>query len=408
MLNAHQSKGGAARAALRIRDALCQVGVDVQFQFVYPQRMRLFNKGLFFLRAIMDRLPALLSAKKRVMFSSGFVSNPALVERINASGADIVHLHWINAGALSIEDLLAIDKPIVWTLHDNWAFTGGCHVMWGCRRYTSGCGTCPVLESEDDEDLSAVLFRRKRAVYEKLDLTITCVSRWLSECALASGLMYDKDIVYLPNMIDCRRFCPGNQIAERGRLGFSLNRKIVLFGANAALRDENKGYAHLLSALAHLPSDTELELVFFGDSSTVENICGFPVRWMGHIADDEILVSLYRAADVMVVPSLQESFGQTALEAMACGTPVVAFAATGLLDIVDHQLTGYLAEPYIPADMANGILWVLQNPDSEALAHAARTKAESCFDQRRVAIEYVRLYERKLLENRPSGKKSAV
>ncbi|TBU86362.1 glycosyltransferase family 4 protein [Phytopseudomonas dryadis] len=402
MLNAHESKGGAARAARRICDALSQVGVDVQFQYVYPQAMGLRDKGRFLFRALRDRLPALLSARKRVMFSAGFVANPALVAKINTSDADIVHLHWVNAGALSIADLLRIEKPLIWTLHDNWAFTGGCHVMWDCQRYTSGCGACPVLGSGDAEDLSARLYRRKRLIYERLNLTFTCVSRWLAECAQASGLTYDQNIAYLPNMIDCQRFTPGNQMLERERLDIPLGRQIILFGANAALRDANKGYVLLLSALADLPPDADIELVFFGDSSSVDSIGGFPVRWMGHVADDAVLIALYRAADVMVVPSLQESFGQTALEAMACGTPVVAFAATGLVDIVDHQINGYLAKPYIASDIAQGIEWVLGHPDYPALARAARVKAESCFDQRHVALQYLNLYERKLLEARKS------
>jgi len=402
MVNAHESKGGAARAARRIHDALSQVGVEVQFEYVYPQAMELRDKRRFLFRVLRDRLPALLTARKRVMFSAGFVANPALVAKINASDADIVHVHWINAGALSLADLLRIEKPIVWTLHDNWAFTGGCHVMWDCQRYTSGCGACPILGSDHLNDLSARLYRKKRLVYEKLNITFTCVSRWLEVCARTSGLTHDQHIVYLPNMIDCKHFSPGDQGRERERLAIAPDRKVILFGANAALRDVNKGYALLLSALESLSADENIELVFFGEDSTLDHIGGFPVRWMGHVADDAVLIALYRAADVMVVPSLQESFGQTALEAMACGTPVVAFAATGLLDIVDHRVNGYLAEPYVDCDIARGIEWVLKHPDRSALARAARVKAESCFDQRHVALQYLELYERKLLDARKS------
>lgn len=140
-----------------------------------------------------------------------------------------------------------------------------------------------------------------------------------------------------------------------------------------------------------MPAD--YELVVFG-SSAPQTPQGFKQKahYLGQLHDDVSLRVLYSAADVMVVPSLQEAFGQTASESMACGTPVVAFGATGLLDIVDHQQTGYLAEPFNTQDLANGINWVLQHQSPDKLADNARQTVLVNFESSLVASKYIDLY----------------
>ena len=120
---------------------------------------------------------------------------------------------------------------------------------------------------------------------------------------------------------------------------------------------------------------------------------GFKTHYLGSLADDISLITLYSAVDVMVVPSLQEAFGLTAGESMACGTPVVAFGATGLLDIVEHQKTGYLAKPFESEDLACGIEWVLNAPIYDELCVNAREKVVREFDSKVVAGKYVELYK---------------
>src|SRR5690606_4703560 len=171
-------------------------------------------------------------------------------------------------------------------------------------------------------------------------------------------------------------------------------KKLILFGAVAALEDSRKGFEELVSALVLMPRDEQFELVVFGGNRPkVAPDFGFVAHYVGHINDDEKLKLLYSAVDVMVVPSLQEAFGQTATEAMSCGTPVVAFGSTGLLDIIDHQVNGYLAELYYPSSLAEGIEWVLGHPNYEELSMNARKKVETSFDYKVVAEKYKRLYE---------------
>ncbi|MEJ2471909.1 MAG: glycosyltransferase [Desulfuromonadales bacterium] len=173
----------------------------------------------------------------------------------------------------------------------------------------------------------------------------------------------------------------------------------VLFGGVRALSDPNKGFHLLRPALQSLGiRRRDLMAVAFSafDQAEISDL-GLPTVSLGQIDDDESLSRVYSAADVFVVPSLQETFCQTATEAMSCGTPVVAFAATGLLDIVDHQKTGYLVKPYDISDLAQGIAWVLEDQERHAeLCRRARRKVASKFLLTQMAQRYVNLYEKVL------------
>ncbi len=163
-----------------------------------------------------------------------------------------------------------------------------------------------------------------------------------------------------------------------------------------ATSEYRKGFDLLYECLKQLFAkwSDKAELIVFG-SSEPENPpdFGLLVHYLGHLHDDVSLALLYSAADVMVVPSLQEAFGQTASESLACGTPVVMFGATGLLDIVDHQINGYLAKPYDTSDLAAGINWILSDENRhKELCIKAREKAVVCFDIEKVAKQYAELY----------------
>ncbi|PAA23217.1 MULTISPECIES: glycosyltransferase family 4 protein [Pseudomonas] len=394
ILNSYYDKGGAARAAVRLADSLERTGIDVEYKSIYPKKLKTSEKINLLYRVSFDRLPGLFSAKKRVMFSSGKPNNTNIVKYINDSEADLVHLHWMNAGGLSIEDISNIAKPIVWTMHDNWVFTGGCHVMWDCERYKLSCGKCPILNSDKSNDLSRKVAQRKKVHYSKLsNVTFVGVSNWIAECARSSDLLKNQNVAHLPNPLNTELFRPTNKRSARDLLDLPADKKLILFGASSATKDINKGYSILKKALDHIPQDTQIELVVFGNGQKETNdILGFKTHYFGHISDDETLVSLYCSADVMVVPSIQESFGQTAAEAMACATPVVAFGATGLLDIVDHKKNGYLAKAYDSKSLAEGILWVLNSIHHEQLCTNARLKVLDSFESRVVAKKYIALY----------------
>jgi glycosyltransferase involved in cell wall biosynthesis len=402
LVNSTDKGGGAAIAANRLQKALLGVGVNSSLlvqqkksqdtDIIGPSSK--FAKLHSILRPLIDRLPLKRYPNRtKTYYSVSWCPFSGIVEKINQLEPDIVHLHWINNGMIRIEDLKRIKAPIVWTLHDMWPFTGGCHVDGGCGKYTKVCGDCPVLKSGKEFDLSNKIFTRKLKTYKNLDVTIVGLSRWLKNCAQNSFLFQKKRIVNLPNPINTDFFKPVSKVVAKEILNLPKNKKLVLFGAFNPLGDSNKGSKKLTEAFKKVSEKDLIELMIFGSTRPlVESEFDFPTHYMGRINDELSLRILYSAADVMVVPSLQEAFGQTASEAMSCGTPVVAFAATGLLDIVDHKKNGYLAEPYDPSDLAKGIDWVIKHKNHQQLCQNAREKILKKFDSKVVAKQYIALY----------------
>jgi glycosyltransferase involved in cell wall biosynthesis len=203
----------------------------------------------------------------------------------------------------------------------------------------------------------------------------------------------NKRVVNLPNPINADIFKPIDKFQSRMLWNLPKDKKLVLFGAVLATSTSYKGYDLLIEALNKISSEN-VEFVVFG-SSEPKKLLKLPhqIRYLGHLNDDVSLVSLYSACNVVVVPSKREAFGQTASEALACGTPVVAFEIGGLPDIIDHKINGYLAQPFDTSDLAKGIDWVLNAENYGELSENAREKAVREFDYGIVAKKYISLYK---------------
>lgn len=402
IINTYDIQGGAARAAYRLHKALLAEGIDSQmlvqtklsddFTVIGPNSK--YEKAIAKIRPYVDRLPLLLYKKRRkTLFSPSWLGFSNVVRKINEIKPDIVHLHWITDGMIKIEDILKIKAPIVWSLHDNWVFTGGCHYTGNCDRYKFSCGRCPNLGSSKENDLSRKIWQRKKNIFSKVpNLTIIGLSRWITDCAKESSLLKDKKIVNLPNPIDTTIFKPFNRKYARELWNLPINKKIILFGAVSATSDIRKGFRELMEALNKLKS-RNVELVVFGSSKPKESESfGFITHYVGRLYDDISLVTLYNAVDVTVVPSLQENLSNVIMESLSCGTPVVAFNIGGNSDMIEHQRNGYLAKPYDTDDLAYGIDWVLNNSQYNNLSQYAREKILYEFDFRIVAKKYIELY----------------
>jgi glycosyltransferase involved in cell wall biosynthesis len=406
IVNTYDTQGGAARAAYRLHKALLGQNIDSQMlvqskssdDFTVITKTSKLRKSLNKLRPTIDSLPVrFYKGRTKTLFSPSWFGFGNIVDKINEINPDIVHLHWICDGMMTFKDIARIKAPIVWSLHDMWAFTGGCHYDEECGSYQEQCGTCPVLDSNKLQDLSRKVWLRKQAAFSKItNLNIIGLSRWLADCAKQSSLFKGTPVFHLPNPIDTSTFAPFDKQQARALLNLPQDKNLVLFGAMEVISDPRKGFKELAEALTQVDADNA-ELVVFG-SSQPKTSQDFKqkVHYLGRLHDDVSLRGLYSAADVMVVPSRQEAFGQTASESMACGTPVVAFGATGLLDIVDHQQNGYLAKPIDTQDLANGINWVLDHPNPEQLAQAARKKVLREFDSQVVAKKYIDLYNKSI------------
>ncbi|SRR5579875_47747 len=330
-----------------------------------------------------------------------------------AFAPDIVHLHWVGAGFLPIQGLKQFDCPVVWTLRDMWAFTGGCHYTDGCTRYEIGCGACPQLHSSQEHDLSRTIYNRKRRHWGSVDLRLVPISTWLADCVRASPLFHATPIEVIPNGLDLDLFHPVDRTDARNACGLPAGRPIIVYGAMRATRDPRKGFRELLMALAkfrEMPNHKNAMLVVFGDirPDDLPDV-GIESRFVGHVDDDQKLARLYASADVAVMPSLQEAFGKTVIEAMACGTPVTAFASGGPRDIIAHRVDGYLAEPFSTDDLARGIDWCLAaRRAGSRLGLRARAKVEAKFDIAVVAARYDALYRAALAANRERAAAAAT
>jgi glycosyltransferase involved in cell wall biosynthesis len=409
-ISTHDISGGAARAAHRLHTGLQDIGLESQMlvqekhgddKTVIAPKIRLFQ-GIAKAKLTFESLPLkLYRQKKKTPFFIQWLPD-RIIPKVAQINPDIINLHWISAGFMQIETLSKLKRPLVWTLHDMWGFTGGCHVIGECDRYKVSCGACPQLNSGNEWDLSRWVWQRKAKAWKNLNLTLVSPSSWLAECARSSSLFQNLPIEVIPHGLDTQKYRPINQNFAREALNLPQDKKLILFGAIEATSDTNKGFHLLQPALQELSKSgwkDNLEVVIFG-ATQPENPpnLGFKTHYLGHLHDAISLATVYSAADVMLVPSLQESFGQTASESFACGTPVVAFNSTGLKDIVDHQQNGYLAKPYEVNDFAKGIIWVLENEQRlQKLSFYAREKAEQEFTLELQARRYSTLFQEILM-----------
>lgn len=409
-LSTSDALGGAAIASYRLHKALISNNIESimlvkdkkRDDFTVITDTTKIGKAINKLRPHLDSFAVKKYKNKDLtLFSPSKIPAKKIINKINSLKPDIVHLHWICQGFVSIEDLTKINAPIIWTLHDNWPFTGGCHIMWDCRKYIEYCGACPRLNSKKENDLSRKIYLRKKKAFSKIsNIKIVGVSSWISKCAKQSSLFKSRFVSTIPNLLSTDEFKQIDSILAKEILNISKDKKVILFGALSATSDVNKGFNELKDALSKIETK-DVQLVVFGSGEPEKpHDFGFDIKYCGQLHDDVSLSILYNAADVMVVPSRQESFGQTASESMACGTPVVAFNHTGLTDIVDHKVNGYLAKALNTSEMANGIDWVLNNKDYKALSVNARKKVVNCFDGNIVSSKYIELYSETLSESK--------
>ena len=321
--------------------------------------------------------------------------------------SDILHLHWI----VDFLDYSAFfyriptGLPVVWTLHDMNPFTGGCHFDAGCGRYREHCGACPQIRSSKEDDFSAQSWARKKRAFASLDVKrvrIVTPSRWLAGEAGKSALLGRFPASVIPYGVDTEKFQPRDRRTARESYGIPPEAKVVLFVADWA-SEKRKGLDLLLAAAQGLKSDHELYFLTIGRGSPLESIGGH-AKAIGYVNDDVALSSIYSAANLLVVPSAQDNLPNTALEAFACGVPIVAFAAGGLPDIVRDGETGILVPPEDVGALRSAITKVLQDSRRQAaMAESCRRTALTEYRLDVQAKRYMKLYESLL----PAGTDSA-
>jgi glycosyltransferase involved in cell wall biosynthesis len=412
LINTSDAGGGAAEACMRLLKALQLQQVDATLVVQHKSRNefavysveknkldKLHSNFDFFY----ERLPFIAFKAKdrsvRFAFSTANAGTDISKESV-ITEADILHIHWTNSGFLSIADLdklIKLNKPIVWTLHDMWMFTGGCHYAGDCNHFENECGNCYFLRNPKPNDISHTGWLRKsKMLGDSNNISFVTCSNWLGEVAKTSTLLKNASIQAIPNPIDTELFSPRKMDDARKKWGIHPAKKIILFGA-ANIADRRKGLAYLIEALAYLknyPGTENIEVVIFGknkrfDTSTLP----FPVHQLNIITSASDLAEIYSLADVFLLPSIEDNLPNTIMEAMACGTPVVAFDTGGIPDMVDHEVNGYLAAFKSSADLAAGINYVLTANNPAKLSNAAREKVLRDFNNQKVAGQYISLYQ---------------
>lgn len=406
LLSTTDINGGAARAAYRLHQGLQSINISSQMMVQTqtsddetvngPQTKP--EKAIAKFSRRIDNLPLrqLYPQCDRNMYSLQWLPD-RIAPKVAQIDPDVINLHWVCGGFLNIATMSKFTQPIVWTLHDMWPFTGGCHYNQECDRYTDACGACPQLYSHKLSDLSHWVWQRKAKAVQSINLTIVTPSTWLGKCASSSSLFKGLRVEVIPYGIDTAKYKPVDRQMAREILGLPQDKYLVLFGAFKATSDPRKGFHLLKQALQSLSTSVwkeKLELVIVGASrSSHSPNLEFKTHYLGVLSDDVSLALVYAAADVFVAPSVQDNLPNTVMEGLACGTPCVAFNIGGMPDMIEHQQNGYLAQPFKTEDLAQGITWVLENTNRhQNLCIYARKKVEQEFTQELQARRYSSLF----------------
>ena len=380
ILNTSERTGGAAVAAGRLGKALGQAGIQVD-------KLIRENSWLNRFRFYWERLIIFLCnhLNRKNLFAVSIANTGMdLSGHPLVKDADIIHLHWINQGFLSlkdIEELVKLNKPIVWTMHDMWPCTGICHHARDCEKFQMGCESCFFLKS----------------LYKEANITFVGCSRWLSGRAKKSYLLRDKTVLSIPNPIDTEVYHPMDQDMTRELLGLPSGKRLLLFGA-LNVTDKRKGIDYLIEALRKIEKQ-DVELVVFGQvKDDIRGLFPVPIHSMGYLSDESKIVALYNAVDMFITSSLEENLPNTIMESMACGTPCVGFEIGGIPEMIDHKINGYIASYKDASDLANGIQWVLEQ-DQLALSDACVKKVQENYTEEVIVMKYLSLYQNILYKN---------
>lgn len=406
IVSTSERKGGAAVAASRLTEALINNGVKAKMLVMEKQTHELYvadhhhwlrDEWNFIWERMVIWCNNLLS--RRNLFKVSIANTGIDITRTpEFQEADIIHLHWVQQGFLSlkgISKILASGKPVVWTMHDMWPITGICHHAYQCRRYETGCCHCPFLRLPGRHDLSARVFRRKQAMLRGPQPVFVAVSRWLAGLAQRSLLTADKPLSVIPNSLSLAQFALIDRSDARSTLHLQA-RYIIAFGA-ARIDDDIKGLTYLLQALQTVidrgyAQREDMQLLLFGGIKNEGVLSQVPTPYIyyGYVNDPHQMSLIYSSADAVVSASLYETFGQTLIEAQACGALPVSFGNSGQSDTITHRVNGYLADYLSTDSLAEGLNWAFHAGIRRQLL---RSHVLSRYTESVVALKYADLYQ---------------
>lgn len=404
IVNTSEKTGGAAVAAHRLMEALNNHGVKAKMLVRDKQSDHLSVVGLpksplLRWHFLWERLVIFfhLRFSRKHLFEIDIANAGTDITRLpEFREADIIHLHWVNQGMLSLKDIRKIlhsGKPVVWTMHDIWPATAICHLTLGCRHFTTQCRECQLLSGRSG--LATSVWRRKQRMLADSNVYFVACSHWLASEAKASALLNGQKVTIIPNPIDTHIYKKTSQKEARDRLGLPQDKRLLLF-VSQRVTNPNKGMDYLIKACEMIRDIPNLGVVVLGgDAEEVAGLLPFETFPMDYVYDDRLIVDIYNAVDLFVLPSLSENLPNTIMEAMACGVPCVGFHVGGIPEEIDHKKTGYVANYRDAEDLARGIRWVLE-ADAEALGAQCQSKVARNYSQSAVAMRYTEIYNQAL------------
>ncbi len=411
-------RGGAANGALRLHHALLAAGVDSRL--VVSRKTRndptilevpgLWQRGLAWLSPKLEnRIARLLCPTGPRPFGTTRVPGRVL-PLLEKLAPDIVHLHWIVCGLISIEQVGRIERPIAWTFHDLWPLGPGYGTRVGL--FDDVKPLQPLMPTGPLRRVAENVWRRKLRHWAGLDISAIAPSAWMAAEAKASALFQKREIDVIPYTVPLEVFRPPpDRAAVRRKLGLPQNAPLILFGADSG-GDPRKGGDLLAEAMRCLAAKgvRAAVAIFGGFQAAWLHGLGFEVFSLGRMEDEPALAEVYGAADVFVCPSREDNLPFVVIESLACGTPVAGFRIGGMPDMVEDGVTGFLAPPFDTNALAEAILAVLEQPD-DRLRRGARAFAERQFHPHGIVERHHAIYARLLARSQsaiqpPAGGKS--
>lgn len=409
LVNTSERIGGAAIATQRLMRALNNNGVEAKMlvrdkQTDNPYTARLPRTVKNNLNFVMERAEIFLTNRcsKRNLWALDTAAWGADITKLpEYKEADIIHLNWINQGMISlpvVKKILASGKPVVWTLHDMWPFTGICHHAENCTGWLTGCGDCPQLRFPNENDLSAKIFKNKVDAYAHGSLHIVACSHWLAELARRSPLFKGKEVSCIQNAIDTQFYQPGDKLEARKALGLPEDKQMLLFVAYKAT-DRKKGIDYLIEASNIIAEQHPEWISLLGiipvglEAESLKDAFACDAYPQNYVTDSAKMRLLYQAADLLVMPTLMDNLPNTIVEAMSCGLPCVGFNIGGLPQMIQDGINGRLARYRDAEDFAKLTLETLVSSSYQMLCKNAHDTAVTQYSEQTVANRYQKLYE---------------
>tara|TARA_Y100001935_G_C17270474_1_gene491640 strand:- start:114 stop:1337 length:1224 start_codon:yes stop_codon:yes gene_type:complete len=397
-INYSDIKGGAAIAVKRIHDA--QKKIDIDSKIVVAEKYldlkdiigpkSTFEEVKWKVLNSINRKIGNLEKKERYDSNSYNLIPNNFVKKLNKINCDIINLHWIGSNLIPIKDLKKINKPLVWTLHDMWPYTGSEHYTKSFR-FVEGYNKNNKPKEQRGYDIEKYCWSLKKKNYPK-NLKIIATSNWQLNNAKKSFLLKDKKLFKIPLPIDFNFWRPMKKSIARNILNIPENKKLILIGSEK-IDLERKGYNLIDSILNIVDNNNTLLIVFGRNSKKLEKINKFNKIYFEEISpNSQDLKILYSACDLFLAPSIQESFGQTVLEAASCCLPSICFENNGISEIIDHKVNGYIAKEGNVEDFAKGIDWCLQSLKQNDMEKNLKNLKEK-FSSQVIAEEYKKLYK---------------